>query len=228
VNAEIVTTMLLSIKVGLVATVINVPIAVVVSWAMSRRDFVGKALVDGLINLPLVVPPVATGYLLLLLLGRNGLVGAALFSWFGMRIAYTTSAAVIASMVVSFPLVARSTRVAMEMVDGRLEQTARSLGASRLQVLLRITLPLSMKGILGGALLGFARSLGEFGATMVFAGNIEGETRTIPLSVYSLMQIPGREGGALLLVLVSVGISLATMVLSGVLVRRPESEGARA
>ena len=223
-STDIVTTVLLSLRVGAIATLFNTPLAVAVAWLMSRRDFRGKSLVDGLINLPLVVPPVATGYILLLLLGRYGVLGKVLFSLFGIRIAYTTAAAVIASMVVSFPLVARSCRVAMEMVDRRLERAARSLGARPLGVLSRVTLPLAARGILGGVLLGFARSLGEFGATMVFAGNIEGRTRTVPLSVYSLMQIPGRERGAMLLVLISVVVSLGTMVLSGILARRPGKE----
>jgi molybdate transport system permease protein len=207
-------TLLLSVRIGLAATAVNLLLAMPLAGFLARNEFRGKAILDGMINLPLVMPPVTTGYLLLLVLGKRGLVGSLLYSWFGMRIAFTTSAAVIASMAVSFPLVVRSVRISMEMADRRLEDVARTLGAGKLAVFIRVTLPLILPGLVNGAVLGFARSLGEFGATMTFAGNILGETRTIPLSVYALLQIPGKEREAGTLVAVSVAVSFAAMFLS--------------
>ena len=211
---DIVSTVFLSIRIGILATIINLPLALGVVYFLTHSQFRGKSLLDGLINLPLVMPPVTTGYILLFLFGKKGLLGSVLFSLFGMRIAFTTMAAVIASMVVSFPLITRSLRISMEMVDPRLEHAARTLGAGNRAVFFRITLPLVMPGVLNGVVLGFARSLGEFGATMTFAGNIQGETRTVPLSVYSFLQIPGREKEAAVLVVISIGISFLAMFLS--------------
>ncbi len=208
------TTILLSIRIGLLATAINLPIALGVVYLMTHGTFKGKSLLDGIINLPLVMPPVTTGYVLLFLLGRKGLFGSVLFSLFEIRIAFTTIAAVIASMVVSFPLITRSIRISMEMVDPRLEKAALTLGAGKDAVFFRVTLPLVLPGVLNGVVLGFARSLGEFGATMTFAGNIQGVTRTIPLSVYSFLQIPGKEKEAGMLVLISIFISFLAMFLS--------------
>jgi molybdate transport system permease protein len=220
VSTDVLTTVLLSVKVALIATVANLLPAIGVARLMSGRDYPGKSLVDGVINLPLVLPPVATGYLLLLILGRRGPVGSLFVSLFDVRIAYTTAAAVIAAMVVSFPLVTRSIRLAMEMIDRRVERAAQTLGAPATDVFLRVTLPLIAPGVVNGALLGFARSMGEFGATMVFAGNVEGRTRTIPLSVYSLLQVPGRDREAIVLLIVSVVISLGAMFASAALTRR--------
>ena len=166
------------------------------------------------------MPPITTGYLLLLLLGINGVLGKWLFQWFGIRLAFTQVAAIIAAMVVSFPLMVRSIRTAIEMVDPRLESASQTLGISPLFTFFRITIPLSMPGIISGIILGFARCLGEFGATIAFAGNIEGETRTIPLAVYSLMQVPGKEGATLRLVLFSAVISLIAMILAEYLNKR--------
>jgi len=211
------TIILLSIRIGLTATALNLPAALLLVYWMTRHDFRGKNILDGLINLPLVMPPVTTGYILLLVLGRRGMIGGALFSLFGLRVAFTTAAAVIASMVVSFPLIFRSIRISMEMVDPRLEKAALTLGAGRKSVFLRITLPLVLPGVINGVVLGFARSLGEFGATITFAGNIQGITRTIPLSVYSLLQVPGREKEAGLLVLISILISFGAMFISAYL-----------
>ena len=211
---EVISTVLLSVRIGVLATLINLPIALSLMYLMTRFSFRGKGLIDGIINLPLVMPPVTTGYVLLFILGKKGLIGGVLFSMFGIRIAFTSAAAVIASMVVSFPLITRSIRISMEMIDSRLENAAKTLGAGRAQVFLRITLPLVMPGIINGMILGFARSLGEFGATMIFAGNILGRTRTIPLSVYSYLQIPGKEREAAVMVGISVIISFAAMFLS--------------
>jgi len=216
-TSEITTILLLSIRIGLTATILNLPVALVLVYWMTRHDFRGKSILDGLINLPLVMPPVTTGYILLLVLGKRGLVGSTLFSLFGVRVAFTTAAAVIASMVVSFPLIFRSIRISMEMVDPRLEKAALTLGADRRSVFMRITLPLVLPGVINGVVLGFARSLGEFGATITFAGNIQGVTRTIPLSVYTLLQIPGRENDAGLLVLFSILISFGAMFMTAYL-----------
>ncbi len=166
------------------------------------------------------MPPVTTGYLLLLLLGVNGILGKWLFQWFGIRLAFNQLAAIIAAMVVSFPLTVRSIRTAIEMVDPRLESASHTLGISPIITFFRITIPLSMPGIISGIILGFARCLGEFGATITFAGNIEGETQTIPLAVYSLMQVPGKEGATLRLVLISAVISLIAMILAEYLNKR--------
>lgn len=204
----------LSIKVGLISTVISLPIAVVLGYLMARKSFIGKSLIEGLIHLPLVMPPIATGYLLLLLLGTKGWLGSWLLETFGVRIAFAFPAAVIASIVVAFPLMTRSIRTAIELVDPKLEQTARLLGASRLRTLFGITIPLAMPGIISGTVLAFARSLGEFGATISFAGNIQGETQTLPLAIYTAMQVPGEERATFVLVAVAVGISFIAMILS--------------
>ena len=220
---EVVSTVLLSVRIGVFATLINLPIALLLMYFMTRCNFRGKSFLDGVINLPLVMPPVTTGYVLLFVLGKKGVIGGALFSFFGMRIAFTSAAAVIASMAVSFPLITRSIRISMEMVDTRLENVARTLGAGRRDVFLRITLPLVMPGVFNGMILGFARSLGEFGATMIFAGNILGKTRTIPLSVYSFLQVPGKEREAAAMVGISVFLSFAAMFLSHKLTSRSSS-----
>ena len=223
-SAELFEVVTLSVRVGLISTLANLPLALIAVFLLTRFNFRGKALIDGIINLPLVMPPVTTGYLLLILLGKNGPIGSILFDAFGIRIAFTTAAAVIASMVVSFPLVAKNLKVSMEMVDTRLEKAALTLGAGRLAVFFRITLPLIKPGIISGLIIGFARSLGEFGATMAFAGNIRGETRTIPLSVYSFLQIPGKEKEAAILVGVSVFISFLAMFLSTFFTRKSQKQ----
>ncbi|MDA3850047.1 MAG: molybdate ABC transporter permease subunit [Spirochaetaceae bacterium] len=216
-NQEILQTVLLSIKIGLLATLVNLPLAILAVQGLLRRDYLGKSLVEGVINLPLVLPPVTTGYLLLLLLGKKGFIGGWLFERWGISIAFSTMAAVIAGMVVSFPLMVRSIRVAIEMIDPALEKAALTLGASKVSVFLRITMPLALPGILSGVIVGFARCLGEFGATMTFAGNLQGESRTIALSVYSQLQIPGRESQAALLVIISIVISFGAMITSSLL-----------
>ncbi len=210
----------LSLRVALAATLLNLPGALAAAWLLARRTFRGKALLEGLIHLPLVLPPVVTGYLLLLLLGRNGLLGAPMFSLFGLRIAFTTAAAVLAAMVVSFPLTVRSIRVALEMADPGLEAAAATLGAPRRDVWRRITLPLAGPGLAAGLALGFARSMGEFGATMAFAGSIPGVSRTVPLAVHAFIQVPGRETEAAMLTALSVAVSLGALYLSARTVRR--------
>ncbi|MEM6804617.1 MAG: molybdate ABC transporter permease subunit [Bacteroidota bacterium] len=210
----------LSIKVALICSLISVPIALWVGYQMARKDFWGKSLVEGFIHLPLVMPPVTTGYLLLLLLGSQSMIGKWLFNSFGIKLAFSFYAAVIASVVVSFPLIVRSVRTAMEMVDVGLEDASRMLGAGRWKTFFRITVPLALPGIISGAILAFARSLGEFGATITFAGNIAGETQTLPLAIYAYMQIPGKEGATFRLVLVSVVISFLAMILSEWYIKR--------
>jgi len=218
-NAEI-EVLVLSVKVAVGSMTLALPPALLFGLLLARRNFPGKSLLDGLLCLPLVLPPVTTGYLLLLCLGRRSWIGTFLESCFGMRLSFTMLGAIIASMVVSFPLVLRAVRIAFEMIDPRLEAAAGTLGAPPWQVYLRVTLPLALPGIINGALLGFARSMGEFGATITFAGNIAGETRTVPLAVYSLMQVPGEENAAFKLVLISVIISFAAMAGSEWLNRR--------
>jgi len=216
---------ILSVKIGLLGTLLNLPGALGAVYLLSRRSFRGKSLLEGLINLPLVMPPVTIGYVLLMVFGRRGFIGGPLFDAWGMRIAFTQGAAVLAAMVVSFPLITRSLKTALDMVDPRLEKAAQSLGAPGYAVFFRITLPLVFPGLINGIILGFARSLGEFGATMTFAGNIQGETRTIPLSVYSLLQVPGKEGEAALFVCFSILISLGALFLSSYFQKKHHREG---
>ncbi len=204
----------LSVKVAVYCSLISVPFALWIGYKMARKNFYGKSLVEAIIHLPLVMPPVTTGYLLLLLLGSKSLFGQWLYNTFGIKLAFTFQAAVIASIVVSFPLIVRSVRTAMEMVDTGLEEASRILGAGQLRTFFRVTVPLALPGVISGTILAFARSLGEFGATITFAGNIEGETQTLPLAIYSYMQVPGKEGATMKLVIISVFISFVAMALS--------------
>jgi molybdate transport system permease protein len=210
----------LSIKVALVATAVVAVPGMLCGWLLARRKFAGKAVLEGFLHVPLVIPPVVTGYLLLVVLGTNGFLGGWLHRALGIDLAFTWKAAVIAAGVMAFPLMVRSVRVAMELADLRLESAARTLGASPVRTFLSVTLPLALPGILGGMVLTFARSLGEFGATITFAGNLVGETRTLPLAVYSAMQSPGGNEVATRLVVVSIIIALTAMIASELLVRR--------
>ena len=202
----------LSLKVAFICTIIVLPIAVFVGWFLARKHFPGKAFVEGFLHLPLVLPPVTVGYILLIVFGTNGWLGSLFYEWLGIRIAFSFPAAIIAAIVVSFPLVTRSIRLSVELVDRNLEEAARTLGASGWRVFFTVTLPLALPGVISGAILAFARSLGEFGATISFAGNIEGETQTLPLAIFSTMQVPGQELSTLRLVIVSVILSLLAMV----------------
>ncbi len=210
----------LSLRVAVVAVAGSLPIGVLVAWLLARREFPGKTIVNGLVHLPLILPPVVVGYLLLVLLGRRGPVGAWLYDVFGVTIAFTWKGAAVASAVMAFPLMVRAIRLSLESVDRRLEQAARTLGASPFRVFLTVTLPLTLPGILTGAVLGFARSLGEFGATITFVSNIPGETRTLPLALFSMVQTPGGDQGAVRLVIISVVLAMAALVASEVLARR--------
>jgi molybdate transport system permease protein len=212
--------LLLSVKVALWCTVgICVP-GVAVAWLLARRSFLGKSLLDSLVHLPLVLPPVVPGFLLLLLLGNQGLIGKWLHQAFGISIAFTWIGAVVASAVMAFPLMVRSARLAISQVDARLEAAAQSLGAHPIRVFFTITLPLAMPGVLTGLILAFSRSLGEFGATITFVGNIEGETRTLPLAIYTYTQIPGGDMPAMRLVILSMLIAFAALMTSEVLERQ--------
>lgn len=205
---------LLSLKIASISTLVAFPFAIMISWFLARTSFYGKSIIEGFLHLPLVMPPVTTGYLLLLLLGTQGFIGGWLYRSFGIRLAFNQTAAIIAAIVVAFPLMTRSIRTSIEMVDPRMEAASKTLGVSPLLTFFRITFPLALPGIISGTVLGFARALGEFGATITFAGNIEGETRTIPMAVYSLMQTPGKEGATLRLVLISAIISLIAMIVA--------------
>lgn len=210
----------ISVRVSLLCAFISLPFAIVAGWLLARKDFKLKAIVEAFLHIPMVMPPVTTGYVLLLIFGANGLLGHFLDTNFGIKIAFSFSAAVVASIIVSFPLAVRAVKQAVEMVDERLEDAADILGASRLRVFFTITVPLAFPGILSGFLLSFTRSLGEFGATITFAGNIFGETRTIPLALFSAMQTPGKEGEAFRLMLISIIISFVAMLASEIVNRR--------
>lgn len=211
---------LLSLRVAFWSMLISMPVAIAVAWLLARKQFYGHALVNGLVHLPLVMPPVVVGYLLLLLLGRNGAMGAWLWDWFGISVAFTWRGAAVASAVMAFPLMVRAIRLSLENVDVRLESAARTLGAPPIWVFLTVTLPLMAPGILTGAMLAFARGFGEFGATITFVSNIPGETRTLPIALYSLTQMPGGESGALRLLILSVIIAMLALLASELMARR--------
>jgi molybdate transport system permease protein len=210
----------LSLKVALFCVVLILVPAVAVAWVLARKSFFGKSLLDSLVHLPLVLPPVVPGFLLLLLLGNQGLIGKYLHSIFGISLAFTWMGAVVASAVMAFPLMVRSARLAISQVDKGLEIAAQSLGAHPLKVFFTITLPLAMPGIITGLILAFSRSLGEFGATITFVGNIENETRTLPLAIYSYTQIPDGDLPALRLVILSMALALGALMISDRLERK--------
>ncbi len=210
----------LSLRVALWSVLTSLPVGLLVAWVLARREFFGKSALNAIVHLPLVLPPVVVGYLLLVLLGREGPLGRLLYDLFGVGLPFTWEGAALAAAVMAFPLMVRAMRLSLESVDRRLEAAARTLGAGPTGVFLTITLPLMAPGIVVGALLGFARSLGEFGATITFAANIPGETRTLPLALYTLTQTPGGEGAALRLTALSVALSLAALAASEYAARR--------
>lgn len=212
--------LLLSLRVSLVATFASLPLGLLAAWVLARRDFWGKSILDALIHLPLVVPPVVVGYLLLVLLGRNGPVGGFLFDVFGITIAFTWQGAALAAAVMAFPLMVRAIRLSIEAADQRLETAARTLGAGPLRVFVTVTLPQILPGILVGVVLAFARALGEFGATITFVSNIPGETRTLPLAIFGQLQVPGTEEAVIRLVVISIAVALAALIASEFLSRR--------
>lgn len=209
----------LSLKVSTVAVLCSLPLGILMAWILARCQFPGKTLLDSIIHLPLVLPPVVVGYLLLIALGRRGFIGAWLYDWFGFTFAFSWRGAVVAAAVIAFPLMVRAIRLALEAVDTKLEQAARTLGAGRWRVFFTITLPLTFPGIIVGTVLAFARSLGEFGATITFVSNIPGETRTIPSAMFTLIETPGAENAAARLCAVAIVLALLSLVASELLAR---------
>lgn len=212
--------MMLSLKVSLWSVGIILIPGIFTGWLLARHNFIGKSLLDGLLHLPLVLPPVVTGYLLLLTLGRQGFIGKWLYQQFDISLAFSWRGAVLATALMSFPLMVRSIRLSISNIDVKLEQASRSLGASALNSFLTITLPLAIPGIITGSILAFARSLGEFGATITFVGNIEDETRTLPLAIYTYIQVPDGAEPAQRLLIISVILALAALLFSGLIERR--------
>jgi molybdate transport system permease protein len=214
------TVIALSLRVALVATLCALPFAIWVAFILARKEFYGRHLLNGLVHLPLVLPPVVTGYLLLVVFGTKGPVGALLHDLFGITLAFRWTGAALAAAVMAFPLMVRAIRLGIEAVDPGLEDAAATLGASRSKIFATVTLPLVIPAVLAGTVLGFAKALGEFGATITFVAAIPGQTQTIPSAIYGLLQIPGGEAGVLRLVIVSVVLAMGALVLSEWLARR--------
>lgn len=213
----------LSLRVGAWSVAVSLPLGLFFAWLLARREFAGKSLVNGIVHLPLVLPPVVVGYLLLVLLGRKGLIGEPLYEWLGVSVAFKWQGAAVAAAVMGFPLMVRAIRLSLEAMDRGLEDAARTLGAGRVAVFVTITLPLILPGVLTGAILAFARSLGEFGATITFVSNIPGETRTAALALFSYTQVPGGDAPALRLAALSIIVALAALLASEVLARRVQA-----
>ncbi|MCF8511663.1 MAG: molybdate ABC transporter permease subunit [Rhodobacteraceae bacterium] len=206
----------LSLRVSFWAMAISMPFGILVAYALARWNFWGKQMVNGIVHLPLILPPVVTGYLLLVTFGRKGVVGQLLFDWFGIVLAFRWTGAALAAAVMAFPLMVRAIRLAIEAVDPRLEEAAATLGANKPMVFATVTLPLILPGIIAGAILAFAKAMGEFGATITFVSNIPGQTQTLPSAIYTFLQVPGAEAQAqaMRLVLVAVAIAMAALMLS--------------
>ena len=214
------TALLLSLKVAGYAVLWLLPIGLGIGWLLARKEFVGKSALDSLVHLPLVLPPVVVGYLLLISMGKHGAIGQWLDAWFGISFSFSWRGAVLACVVIALPLMVRSIRLSLESVDPKLEQAARTLGASPLKVFATITLPLTLPGVITGVMLSFARSLGEFGATISFVSNIPGETQTIPLAMYNFLETPGAEMEAARLCIISIVIALLSLFISEWVSRR--------
>jgi len=210
----------LSLRVGAWGVAVSLPFGILVAWLLARCEFPGKIFVNGVVHLPLVLPPVVVGYTLLVLFGRHGAIGAMLYDCCGITLAFTWRGAAMAAAVMAFPLMVRSIRLSLEAVDRGLEAAARTLGARPLDVFLTVTLPLIAPGIITGVILAFSRSLGEFGATITFVSNIPGETQTLPLALYSLIQTPGGDAGAIRLAVIAVILAMAALVASEIIARR--------
>lgn len=204
----------LSLRVSFWATLISLPLGIFVAYALARWVFWGKQVLNGLVHLPLILPPVVTGYLLLLTFGRKGSVGQYLDQWFGIVFAFRWTGAALAAGVMAFPLMVRAIRLAIEAVDPKLEQAAGTLGASRLWVFATVTLPLILPGVIAGAILAFAKAMGEFGATITFVSSIPGQTQTLPSAIYAFLQVPGGEVQAARLVWVAITIAMTALILS--------------
>jgi len=213
------TAVALSVRVATVAMLVSLPFGLAVAYVLARCRFPGKSLLDGIVLLPLILPPVVTGYLLLLTLGRRGLLGAFLAERLGIVFSFRWTGAALACGVMGFPLMVRAIRLSIESVDRRLEEAAGTLGARPLWVFVWVTLPLIAPGIITGMILSFAKAMGEFGATITFVSNIPGETQTLPSAIYTFIQVPGGETGALRLTLVSIAISMAALMASEFMAR---------
>lgn len=211
---------LLSLRVSTVAVLLSLPLGILCAWLLARRTFPGKVILDGIVHLPLVLPPVVVGYILLIAFGRQGFIGAPLREWFGVTLAFSWQGAALAAGVMSFPLLVRAVRLSLEQVDRGLEQAARTLGASPLRVFFTVTLPLILPGLLTGVILAFARSLSEFGATITFVSNIPGQTRTLPMALYTFTQVPGGDIAAFRLCILSVLLALGALIASEIFARR--------
>lgn len=210
----------LSLKVSFWATVLSLPLGLLCALALARGRFFGRDVLNWMVHLPLVLPPVVTGYLLLLTFGRQGPVGSLLDDYLGVTLAFQWTGAALAASIMAFPLMVRAMRLAIEAVDPKLEEAAATLGASRLKVFSTVTLPLILPGIIAGAVLAFAKAMGEFGATITFVSNIPGETRTVPSAISAFLQVPGGETSAIRLVIVAVAIAIAALILSEWLSRK--------
>lgn len=209
----------LSLKVSSVAVAASLPFGILIAYLLARRNFWGRSLLNGIVHLPLILPPVVTGYLLLLSFGRKGLIGGFLQDWFGLVFSFRWTGAALACAVMGFPLMVRSIRLSIEGIDSKLEEAAGTLGASPALVFLTVTLPLMLPGIIAGLVLAFAKAMGEFGATITFVSNIPGETQTLSAAIYTFTQVPGGDAGALRLTLISVAISMAALLASEALAR---------
>jgi molybdate transport system permease protein len=213
------TAVALSIRVAGWATLLSLPLGIATALLLARGRFWGRELLNGLVHLPLILPPVVTGYMLLLLFGRRGPIGSLLEETFGIVLAFRWTGAVLACAIMAFPLMVRAIRLAVEAVDPKLEQAAGTLGANRLWTFATITLPLILPGVIAGAILAFAKAMGEFGATITFVSSIPGETQTIPSAIYALIQVPGGEAGALRLTVVSIAVAMAALLASEAVAR---------
>jgi molybdate transport system permease protein len=209
----------LSLLVATTAMLASLPLGIAVAWLLARRDFRGKSVLDALVHLPLILPPVVTGYLLLIWFGRRGPAGAFLHDWFGIVLSFRWTGAVLACAVMGFPLMVRAIRLSIEAVDRKLEDAAGTLGANPAWVFATVTLPLCLPGILAGMILCFAKAMGEFGATITFVSNIPGETQTLPSAIYTFTQVPGGDAGAMRLTLISIALSVAALFASEALAR---------
>ena len=212
--------LLLSLKISSIAVLFSLPPGIALAWLLARYQFPGKSLLDGLIHLPLVLPPVVIGYLLLIGMGRQGIIGSWLYEWLGWSFSFSWRGAALAAAIVAFPLLVRAIRLSLEAVDRKLEQAARTLGANPFRVFMTITLPLTLPGLLAGSVLAFARCIGEFGATITFVSNIPGETRTLPLAMYSFIETPGAEAEAARLCVIAIALALLSLLFSEWLTRQ--------
>ena len=210
----------LSLRIALVATLLSLPFAIWIAWLLARRDFFGKSILNIIVHLPLVLPPVVTGYALLLLFGKQGPFGEVFETLFGITIAFRWTGAALAAAIMGFPLIVRAIRLGFEGVDHGLEEAGATLGASKRAVFRRVTLPLITPALLTGAVLGFAKAMGEFGATITFVASIPGQSETLPSAIYTLLQVPGGEADALRLIAISVAVSVLALAISEVLARR--------